>query len=170
MDNTEMEQRLWDYIDDMSHAQEKAAVEALIRNDKRWREAHQELLNLHQALGAAELEQPPLRFTKNVMEAIAKQHIAPAAKKYINQKIIWAIAGFFILSIAGFLVYGFNQIDWTAAATKNTSLNTVLSKIEYAKAFNNTVINGFMMLNAVLALMLLDHYLNRKHSPFLFGR
>lgn len=165
MDTTTIEQRLWEYIDGLSTAGEKTVVETLIRENSQWRALYDELLQVHQSLAGIELEEPSLRFTKNVMEEIAKHHIAPATKKYINQKIIWSIAAFFIISISGFLIYGFGQMDWTAAAgTTDAPFGIDLNKVEYGKFFSSSVMNVFMMLNAVLGLMLLDRYMTNKRK------
>lgn len=164
MDTEEIEQRLWDYIDGLSTAEERTIIETHIRESKQWRGLYHELLQMHHALAHEELEQPSLRFTKNVMEEIAKQHIAPATKNYINQKIIWSIAAFFAFSITGFLIYGLVQIDWSAASAGNNSLGIDLAKVEYGKMFNSTVMNVFMMINAVLGLMLLDRYFGNKRK------
>ncbi len=94
------------------------------------------------------------------MEEIARYQIAPATKNYINKKIIWGIAAFFIVLIIGFLIYGFGQVDWTT--NENTKIPIDLSKIDFSKFFNNTYINIFMMINVVLGLMLLDRYLASK--------
>src|SRR5215203_5175286 len=110
MNNLEIEQRLWEYIDGHATAEETTVVEMLILENKQWRDLYQELLQVNESLADIDLEQPSLRFTKNVMEEIAKFHIAPATKNYINNKIIWGIAAFFLLSIAGFLIYGITQI------------------------------------------------------------
>src|SRR3954465_9654687 len=99
METMEMEQRLWEYIDGISPIEERSVVETLIRENAQWRTLYQELLQVHQSLTDIDLEQPSMRFTKNVMEEIAKHHIAPATKAYINKKVIWGIAAFFILSI-----------------------------------------------------------------------
>ena len=98
-----------------------------------------------------------MRFTQNVMEEIAKYQIAPATKKYINNKVIWGIGIFFITIMSGFLIYGFGQVDWS---DKSSSIIGVdLGKVDYSKFFNNTYINIFMMMNVVLGLMLLDRVL-----------
>jgi hypothetical protein len=160
----ENEQRLWAYIDGLSTAEEKSAIDKLIQENREWRALYHELLQVHQALTGAELEQPSLRFTKNVMEEIARHQIAPATKAYINHKIIWGIAAFFILSIVGFLVYGIGQIDWSVSRQTESPLGIDLTKIEYGKVFTSNVMNVFMMLNAVLGLMLLDRYISNKRK------
>lgn len=164
MDKLDIEERLWAYIDGLSPADEKSVVETLIRENAQWRALYRELLQMHQSLTAVELEEPSLRFTKNVMEEIARHHIAPATKTYINQKIIWGIAAFFVLSIAGFLVYGFSQVDWTSAGATTNPFGVDLTKVNYGSLFNSTVMNVFMMLNAVLGLMLLDRFLSNKRK------
>jgi len=131
----------------------------LIETNKQWKEKYHELLELHQLVQSSTLEEPSLRFTKNVMEEIAKYQIAPAAKAYINNKIIWGIGIFFITLIIGFLIYGFGQVDWNA---NDNTLPIDISKVNYGKFFNNTYVNVFMMINVVLGLMLLDRYLAAK--------
>jgi len=114
---------------------------------------------------ATELEQPSMRFTKNVMEEIAKYHIAPATKKYINQKIIWGIAAFFITMIVGFLVYAISQIDWLAGSTES-GIGIDFTLVDYSRMFNNSFVNAFMMLNVILGLMLFDRYLDMKKKQY----
>lgn len=160
-ENAGMESRIWDYIDGISP--EKNAIENLLQSNQEWKTKYNELLEIHQVMQSSELEQPSLRFTKNVMEKIAKYDIAPATKSYINKKIIWSIAAFFITTIVGFLIYGFGQIDWTAA-NSTTEKYIDLGKVDYSKIFSNTFVNIFMMLNVVLGLMLLDRYLANKRK------
>ena len=155
-----IDDRLWEYIDGQSSMEEKSVIEKLIETNKQWKEKYHELLELHQLVQSSALEEPSLRFTKNVMEEIAKYQIAPATKAYINNKIIWGIGIFFITLVIGFLIYGFGQVDWSASG--NEKLPIDISKVDYGKFFNNTYVNVFMMINVVLGLMLLDRYLAAK--------
>ena len=154
-----IDDRLWEFIDGQSSMEEKSGIEKLIETNKQWKEKYHELLELHQLVQSSTLEEPSLRFTKNVMEEIAKYQIAPATKAYINNKIIWGIGIFFITLIIGFLIYGFGQVDWSA---NDNTLPIDISKVNYSKFFNNTYVNVFMMINVVLGLMLLDRYLAAK--------
>jgi len=154
-----IDDRLWEFIDGQSSTEEKSAIEKLIETNKQWKEKYRELLELHQLVQSSTLDEPSLRFTKNVMEEIAKYQIAPATKAYINNKIIWGIGLFFITLIIGFLIYGFGQVDWNA---NDNNLPIDISKVNYGKFFNNTYVNVFMMINVVLGLMLLDRYLAAK--------
>jgi len=168
------EERLWDYIDGISSPQEKTVIEPLTQTAGEWKDKYYELLDVQQLLQSTELEAPSMRFTKNVMEEIAKLHIAPATRNYINKRIIWGIAAFFITIIVGFLVYGFGQIDWTVQGDSglNVDLSKVdfskvdLSKVDYSKMFNNNLVNAFMMLNVILGLFLLDRFLANKRKKF----
>ena len=162
--NRGMESRLWDYIDGTSSAGEKSTIEKLLESNLEWKTKYHELLEVHQLMQATELESPSLRFTKNVMEEIAKIHIAPATKTYINKKIIWGIAFFFIALMAGFLIYGFGQMDWTSS--QSSTISEKLNKIDLSKFFSNTWVNVFMMINVVLGLFLLDNYLSNKRKEF----
>jgi hypothetical protein len=105
-----------------------------------------------------------MRFTKNVMEEIAKLHIAPATRNYINKKIVWGIGAFFITLIVVFIVYGFGQIDWNVQG--DTKLPVDLGKVDYSKIFSNNFVNAFMMVNVILGLFLLDRYLANKRKKF----
>lgn len=159
------EGRLWDYIDGVSSAEEKNAIGQLLESNAQWRAKYKELLEVLQLLKSSELEEPSLRFTKNVMEEISKLHIAPATKTYINKNIIRGLAIFFITLIVGFLVYGFGQVDWTASGDSQLP-GVDLSRVDYSKMFNNDWVNAFMMINVILGLFLLDRYLANKRKQF----
>lgn len=158
------EERLWDYIDGISTHQEKTVIEQLLESNAEWKAKYSELLEVQRLLHSSELEAPSLRFTKNVMEEIAKFHIAPAAKDYINKRIIWGIGFFFISLIVGFLVYGFGQVDWTVQG--DSKMPFAFGKVDYSKMFNNDLVNVFMMINVILGLFLLDRFFDNKRKQF----
>ena len=159
-----IEQQLWSFIDGTTSPEEKTAIEKLLESNLEWKNKYLELLNIHQMLRSAELEQPSMRFTKNVMEEISKLHIAPATKNYINNKIVWGIAAFFITMIIGFLIYGIGQVDWTVQG--DTKLPIEIKSIDFSKIFNNNFVNGFMMINVILGLFLLDRVLANRRKKF----
>jgi hypothetical protein len=166
-DHNQIESRLWEYIDGLSTGEERSAVEKLIAEHRVWRTTYAELLEVHQSIQLSELEQPSLRFTKNVMEEIARLHIAPAAKQYINNKIIWSIAAFFITVITSFVVYGFAQINWAANSNTNSDIIDKVAGADYTSMFNNNFVNAFMLFNVVLGLMLFDRYLNDRKKRYM---
>jgi hypothetical protein len=160
-----IEERLWAYIDGACSEEDRLFIEQLIADNQEWKTRYQELLELQDLLThRLELDEPSMRFTQNVMEAISKHHIAPAAKSYINKRLIWGIAGFFMVSIICLLITGITQVNWSTGGTDSTVIN--LDKINFdkfdsSKLFSNTYISIFMMINVVLGLMLLDMYLRR---------
>lgn len=162
--NQQQEQQLWSFIDGVSSAEERSVIEKLLETNQEWKKKHGELLEIHQLMNSSELEQPSMRFTKNVMEKIALLQIAPATKNYINNKIIWGIAGFFLTIIFSFLIYGFTQVNWNEAGTTKLPVN--FSQVDYSKIFNNNIVNGFMMINVLLGLVLLDRFLANKRRKF----
>ena len=168
--NTElnMEERLWEYIDGACPADEKLFIEQLIIDNREWKAKYDELLELQALLeNHLEMDEPSMRFTQNVMEEIGKHYIAPAAKSYINKRIVWGIAAFFILSIVGFLIYGFGQINWSQSGGSSFIDKINFSKFDLGKAVNSTYAYIFMMINVVLGLVCLDMYLGNKKKKIL---
>lgn len=165
LQNEGMEERLWDYIDGLSSTAEKSFIEELLATQEAWREKYKELLETHQLMQTAiELDEPSMRFTQNVMEEITRLQIAPATKNYIDKRIIYGIAAFFIVMLGGLLVYTLGSVNWAASEPSSTGkmINDYTSKFDWSKMFNNTYTTLFMIVNAVLGLMLLDMYLNKK--------
>lgn len=160
-----MEERLWEYIDGAASDEDRLFIENLISTNQEWKTKYQELLQLQNLLNHhLELDEPSMRFTQNVMESISKHHIAPAAKSYINKRIVWGIAGFFICTIIAFLVASIAQMNWSAESTDSIVLPhfSKVSNVDPGKFINSTYTTIFMMINVVLGLVLLDLYLNRK--------
>jgi hypothetical protein len=161
-----IEDRLWDYIDGSCTAEERSFIEKLIDSNTLWKNKHKELIEVHQLMqNSLDLDEPSMRFRQNVMEEIARYHIAPATKSYINKRVIWGLGTFFIVMILGFVVYAIGQVNW--ADNTGNPLPIDLGKIEWSKLYNNTYTNVFVMINVVLGLMLLDMYLGKKKNKDL---
>jgi late competence protein required for DNA uptake (superfamily II DNA/RNA helicase) len=162
-----MEERLWNYIDGLSSPEERIALEGLMASDRALRDQYAELLSVHTALHGSELEVPSMRFTKNVMEAIARQSLAPAATGYINKYVIRAIAGFLLVLFAGVLAYALVQ-----ARTGTTSSSFHLPAVhinpalltEKNKLFSGAYTSVFMLVVVVSGLVLLDIFVLRRKA------
>ena len=159
-----MEARLWEYIDGTASVSEKTVIEKLLAEDAAWKSKYKELLQVQEWLQSSELDHPSLRFTRNVMEEISRLHIAPAARSYINKKIVWGIGFFFIAMFVGILIYGIVQMSFASGEESTISKN--LNKIDFSKFFSNTWVNVLMMVNVVIGLFLLDNYLSSKRKQF----
>jgi len=159
-----IEEQLWSYIDGSLPAAEKSVIDRLVETDAEWKAKYAELLQVHSMIQGSDLDEPSMRFTKNVMEEIAKLHIAPAAKSYINNRVIWGLGIFFIVMVVGFLIYGFGQVNWNEPG--DVTFTDKLSRININQFFSNTWVNAFMMINVVLGLFLLDNYLSNKRKAY----
>lgn len=161
-----MEDRLWDYIDGLASPAEKSTIEELLADNQQWREKYKELLDVHQLLNTSELDAPSMRFTRNVMEEIARFHVAPATRTYINKNVIRGIGAFFLTLIVGFFAYILSQFQWSSHNDSSTLLpkapNLGLDKIDPSKYVNGTYISLFMLISVIMGFVLLDMYLQRR--------
>lgn len=161
MNRQETELKLWEYIDGVCDETARAHAEHMIATDARWKQLYDELLTLHTSISLhTELEEPSMRFTKNVMEAVGKVSIAPATGKYINPVVIRTIAGFFVLCMVTFLVYAFSIADWDA--TDAGIWATVSST--FGSFFNNTAFNILICANVLVGLIFLDTLLRNRNK------
>ena len=161
--NEEMAMQLWEYIDGNCNETERQRISMLIAQDAQWGQLYTELSSLHTAIPASlELEQPSMRFTRNIMEAVATVQIAPATKKYINKSIIKGIAAFFIGTITILLGYAIAHTDWNTGASSAFRL----PQINSSEFFNPTFLYAAAAINIVLALVLLDKLLAKKRSNY----
>ncbi|HLP38882.1 hypothetical protein [Lacibacter sp.] len=162
MHTQQMEEKIWGYIDGTSSKEEIAFVEQMIAADAIWRAKYSELKEINQLLKAdMELEQPPMRFSMNVMDQLQGLKPAPATKKYINKTIIRSIAVFFIVTIVGFLIYSFTLIDWSSSTATGEGYQLPSISFDYKLLLNSTWLNVLLMLNVVMGLLYLDNYLRR---------
>ena len=158
------EQRLWDYIDGLSSPSEKSVIDELIEANGEWKAKYHELLEVHQLMQSSELEEPSMRFTKNVMERIAQVQVAPATRNYINRNVIRGIMAFFFILIAGIIVYLVGKTQWTGSASDTFLSSHRLNpdKLNWARTLGSLPVNVFILVNVVLGLFLLDKYLQQK--------
>ena len=162
----EMEQRIWDYIDGRSVPAEKSVMDLLLSENKVWQNKYVELIEIHQTLKDEELEMPSLRFTRNVMEEIAKLQVAPAARNYINKNIIRGIGSFFMIMILGLFIYFVGQLHWSGSSSDQIlpKYNLEAGKLNWGKILNNTYVNIFIGINVILGLILTDKYLQSRRN------
>lgn len=159
----QIEQFIWDYIDGLSTPEEKVMVEDLLRHDQQWRTIYEELRFVNADIQSADLvDQPSMRFTKDIMDQVNNMKVAPPAQSYINKKIIYGIAAFFGLVMIGTLIYGIGLIDFSTSSSSG-GLNIDMSKWSFnpSQYLNSTVLNIFMFFNVVAGLALLDRYLRK---------
>ncbi|MGB4769892.1 MAG: hypothetical protein WBP58_00435 [Chitinophagaceae bacterium] len=162
----QIEQYIWDYIDGLSTPEEKVMVEDLLRHDQQWRTIYEELRFVNAEIQSADLvDQPSMRFTKDIMDQVSKFKVAPPAQSYINKKIIYGIAAFFGLVMIGTLIYSIGLVDFSTGSS-SSGLNIDMSKWSFnpSQYLNSTVLNIFIFFNVIAGLALLDRYLRKGGS------
>jgi hypothetical protein len=161
----EIEKRIWEYLDGNCTQVENEFIFRQIADNPEWQSKYQELAGIHKLLQEEELEMPSMRFTKNVMEEISRFQVAPATKNYINKNVIRGITAFFLTMITGLFIYFIGQIHW-ASSTSNSLLPASLdaNNLNWGKMLNNSYVNIFLGVSAILGLILIDKYMQAKKN------
>ncbi|WP_199137213.1 anti-sigma factor family protein [Pedobacter sp. ASV12] len=155
-----IEEQLWNYIDNNCTSEERATVEARLALDKTYQQVYQELLAVHHELSMLELDEPSMSFTRNVMEQVKLEPRPIALKTKVDQRIIGFIGAFFVLSILAVFIL--------AIANSKTSFDFSIPKFNWdlgaGKLANPTVLNVFLLVDLVLALIYIDSMLRKKRA------
>lgn len=151
------EEQLWNYIDGNCTEAEKKTIEAQLVLDASLNERYQELLALNQIISQEmEIDEPSMSFTRNVMDKV-NQEIAPVKlKTKVDARIVYAIGGFFGLTLLAILVYAFASAKFTFGKFIAIDLDADIDKL-----IDPTVMMVFLFLNAALLLVYLDFYLRK---------
>jgi hypothetical protein len=162
----EMENQIWEFIDGHCSEAEKAFVLQQLADSAAWKSKYEELISVHEMLRKEELEMPSMRFTRNVMEEITQYQVAPATKNYINKNVIRSIFAFFLIMISGLLIYFIGQIHWSGQSTGTLvpAYSLDANKLNWGKMLNNSYVNIFIGISAILGLILVDKYLQTKRN------
>lgn len=142
MSNQEL---LWKYAEGEYTPEEKAAVEALLAGNETLREEFEMIQEMQATLASMEPQQPSMRFTQNVMEALPKIY-SPAAEEPLVmpvwKKIFWgAVAATF----GGVLIFGkFSGVRHAPAQPYVNDFNRELDAI--LNIVPNDLVTYFVML------------------------
>lgn len=159
MQQEAMEKALWDYIDGTCTADEAAGIQALVQADATWKQAYEELLEVQAFAAQASLpEEPSMRFTKNVMEALAA--VAPV-RKYINQWVVKGIAAFFVLAIGISLVAMVMQVDLSIAMPVEETTKSYKLPAMSQHVIGEMLRNILVPVTILLFLLLADEWRRR---------
>lgn len=151
--------RIWDYIDGHSSPAERADLEALLQASPIWQERFTQLQELQAQLLQLPPEQPSMRFSKNVTEAIL-QATLPSPQRLINKRVVGGIAALLVLLFIAGLVQG--MVIWGTGPAAGTGQQ--LSSLSYEKALDALTGNkllGVAGAALVTALLLLADALVR---------
>ena len=147
----EMEMLLWDYVDGRCTADEASYVREMLEKDEQWRTSYESLVSFNQNLHGIETEQPSLRFTKNVMDAVAQ--VTPIRTVQKNW-VVWGLCFFFVAAIAIGLIW--------ALASGSTTSSARFSLPDWS--ITNRGIQAFLLGDVVVILLLMDQLLRRRRA------
>ena len=161
-----IEEKLWNYIDGTCSPADRDAIARLIEQDEAYAKKYQELLELNQEFATMELDEPPMAFTYNVMEAIRTENAMQPLKANIDKRIILGIGIFFVFTILALLVFTFANIHISGIniSTTDIKLPAGVKLPSTNSLFSGPVLKWFLIFDVVLALFLTDAYLRRKKT------
>jgi len=154
-----VEEQIWNYIDGNCTPEKQQAISMLIEQDDAYRAKYLEILKLDQEFATMELDEPPMAFTYNVMEAIRAEEARKPLKATINTRLIKGLLLFFVFIIAALLIIMLSSINWSASAPAVAT--TAFKLPDLSKYLNGPVLKGFLFFDVVLGLFLFDAYLRR---------
>ena len=154
-----IEEKLWDYIDGNCSADEQKTISSLIASDETYRLKYKELLTLNNQLSAMELDEPPMAFTYNVIEAIRTEQAQQPLKAAVNKRIIRGIGLFFLITIPALLVFVIANINWSPISSSAIDIKLP----QFKNYLTRPIIEGFLFFDVVLGLFLFDNYLRKKN-------
>ena len=159
-----IEETLWNYIDGTCSADEQNAISKLIAGDEAVRLKYQELLAFNKEFSTMELDEPSMAFTYNVIEAIRTEQAQVPLKATFNKRIIMSITLFFVITLTGFIIFAFTNMDFTSMGSADIGVKVPANfKLpEVSTHFSKPLVEGFMFFDVVLGLFLFDTWLRRK--------
>lgn len=149
------EDRLWDYIDGLCSPEERNTIEQLLQSDATFSMKYDELLSLHQQLKSVELDEPGMGFNNRVMDQVLVGPHPTSLKTKVDNRIIYAIAAFFVLTIGGMLADMISKMDWSNSKIFELPKMEVPA-VNWSFLENPSFTLFFLSVNVVLALVLID--------------
>lgn len=154
---TTQEEQLWNYIDGNCSEKEKIVIEARLATDISFSNQYQQLLELNQMIAEeTEVDEPSMSFTRNVMYKVQAEIAPVKLKTRVDSRIVYAIGGFFAVSLLAILVYAFATANFTVGKVVQIDLEADIDKL-----IDPTVMMVFLFLNVGLLLVYLDFYFRK---------
>lgn len=156
-----IDEEIWAYIDGSCSAEESQAIAGKIATNKAYAVTYQELSKLNELMGSEDLEEPSMSFSRNVMEAVALEMAPKRLKTRVDNKIIFGIAGFFVLSLLAILVYAFANAESGISTAELPKFNLTFNPGNY---ITPSFLKGFLFFDLLLALLYMDRLLRRRNT------
>jgi len=155
-----LEQRIWDYLDGICNEQERKEIEHLIESDLESKAIYMELKSINQDFSKLDLDEPSMSFTRNVMEKVNLGAMPGTFKSLTDNRIIYGIAAFFLISIFSLLSLLIYHLNWSQPVA-GILHQYKMPEINLSGYLNNTIVNLFFFADMILALYLLDNFLRK---------
>ena len=155
-----IEEKIWSYIDGSCTAEEHSQIKFMIEHDESFRKIYEEIISFDAELKTIELEEPPMAFTYRVMEGIRAEEASKPLKATINNKIIYGIAAFFLITIGGLIIYALATANWSAGGGPSM---TQQFKIP-ALIISPVIIKACLFFGVVCGLYILDALIRGKQQ------
>jgi len=153
---TTIEEHIWDYIDGNCDPASQSEIEHKIATNENYKALYFELYAIHQQIGEISLDEPAMAFNRKVMDLVNLEIAPVSLKTKVDNRIIYSIAGFFILLIGAIFIYTLLQIGF---AIPKLTLTTSLNLNQY---LTPALIRGFVFFDIIIGLLYLDGLLRRK--------
>ena len=153
----EIEEKLWNYIDGDCTAEERTQIEARLLVDGQYQKVYEELLAVNKVLEHLEFEEPSMSFNRNVMDQVNLEIKPVALKTKVDNRIVYGIMAFFIISMLGIFGYVITQSDFSLSA----SLSKINIQFDTEKLITPTFFKVFLVIDVVLILLFIDNYLRK---------
>jgi len=151
MQQYEIEQRIWSYIDGLDTAAERRETELQVAAGGIWKETYDRLLAIQAMLGDKDLlEQPSMRFTQNIMDELATVQPAHKMQPLAKSWIVKLLGAFFVLTTILWSVLIFTTKD--SGNTKIPDWASISGRQNHELLFYGAAIN------IVVLLVLADRY------------
>jgi membrane glycosyltransferase len=156
------EEQMWDIIDGIATPDIKIQHEALLKNDVKYKTSFEALMQLQNQLLQLDLEQPPMRFTQNIIDKVAYPVKATIKPDKVLSIFMFTIFCLLVTSIISVIIFNTNSTDITAMPALFMQYVSLTEKI--AMGLSNPIIMPlFLMLNAGLIFMALDKWILKNY-------
>ena len=152
-----IEEEIWDYIDGSCSENEKLLMEAKLANDDSYQTIYKELSAINQHLNNIDLDEPSMAFNKNVMNIIATEIAPVALKTKVDQRIIYSIGAFFMITLLSILIYAISQSHFSVPKLE------MKINIDFQQYLTPALMKGFVFIDVLVGFLYFDKFLRRKN-------
>jgi hypothetical protein len=157
---------IWKYLDGQATAEEKVRVERLLKEDQSFKAAFLERRQLENKMQEEDLEQPSLRFAKNIMDKLPdlyRRTVEPLVRPF------WI--RFFFGSLALFLLAYFGMVAYTLPTGEGPAGGPVARITEQVSAFFEGLPTQVLTIVSALCFAYLGLvWLDRQLKKWIFSR